>query len=173
MFAAFYRAGALVFGGGHVVLPLLQAAIVPMRWVSGPDILAGYGAAQAMPGPLFTFAAYLGAAMSSPPNGVPGAALCLAAIYLPSFFLVLGALPLWAVMRQNPNIRGGLSGVNAAVVGLLAAALYRPIMTSAIHSLADILTAAASLMALVVWKAPSWLVVVLTFVAVGIISKMS
>src|SRR5215468_4355635 len=125
-FEAFYRAGSLVFGGGHVVLPLLQAAVVPPGWVSNDAFLAGYGAAQAVPGPLFTFAAYLGAVMGPPPNGWRGAALCLVAIFLPSFLLVIGVLPFWEQLRRGAVAQAALRGVNAAVVGLLLAALYNP-----------------------------------------------
>jgi chromate transporter len=121
-FDAFYRAGSLVFGGGHVVLPLLQAAVVPPGWVGNDAFLAGYGAAQAVPGPLFTFAAYLGVVMQPEPNGWIGALICLVAIFLPSFLLVIGALPFWEDLRRRPGARAALMGVNAAVVGLLLAA---------------------------------------------------
>jgi chromate transporter len=123
VFEAFYRAGSLVFGGGHVVLPLLQASVVPPGWVTNDAFLAGYGAAQAVPGPLFTFAAYLGAVMSPEPNGWKGASLCLVAVFLPSFLLVIGALPFWNELRQRTWAQSALRGVNAAVVGLLLAAL--------------------------------------------------
>lgn len=161
MFDAFYRSGALVFGGGHVVLPLLQAATVPPGWLGNDAFLAGYGAAQAVPGPLFTFAAYLGTVMSQPPNGWAGGLLCLAGIFLPSFFLAIGPLPFWSWFRQHPVMRAGLKGVNAAVVGLLLAALYDPVWTGAIHAPADFAIAVVALVALVSWKAPPWLVVVL------------
>ncbi len=131
LFNAFYRAGSLVFGGGHVVLPLLQAAVVPPGWVSNDAFLAGYGAAQAVPGPLFTFAAYLGAVMGPAPNGWLGAAIALVAIFLPSFLLVIGVLPFWQVLRGRPFAQSALAGVNAAVVGLLLAALYNPVWTAA------------------------------------------
>ena len=137
MIDAFYRAGALVFGGGHVVLPLLQAEVVPSGWVDHETFLAGYGAAQAVPGPLFTFAAFLGATMSDAPGGWAGAALCLAAIFAPSFLLVVGALPFWEQLRGSTRARSALAGVNAAVVGLLLAALYQPVWTSAIHQPRD------------------------------------
>ncbi len=164
VFNAFYRAGSLVFGGGHVVLPLLQASVVPPGWVSNDVFLAGYGAAQAVPGPLFTFAAYLGAAMTAPPNGWLGAALCLAAIFVPSFLLVAGALPFWEDLRRTPAAQAALRGVNAAVVGLLLAALYHPVWTAGILGAGDFVLAAAALLLLVMWKTPPWLVVLLSAV---------
>lgn len=157
---AFYRSGSLVFGGGHVVLPLLQAEVVPTGWVSNDVFLAGYGAAQAMPGPLFTFAAFLGASMSQAPSGWLGGLLCLLAIFAPSFLLVLGALPFWENLRRSPRTQAALAGVNAAVVGLLLAALYQPVWTSAIFSARDFGLALIGLVALMVWKLPPWLVVV-------------
>jgi len=168
VFAAFYRSGALVFGGGHVVLPLLQSAVVPPGWVSGQDFLAGYGMAQAMPGPLFSFAAYLGAVMKPFPNGIAGALLCLVAIYLPSFLLVMGALPLWQAVRHRPGFGRTLRGINAAVVGLLLAALYHPVLTSAITGPADAALALAGLVLLVAFNLPSWAVVVLTVAGAGL-----
>lgn len=156
---AFYRTGALVFGGGHVVLPLLQAEVVPTLWVSNDVFLAGYGAAQAMPGPLFTFAAFLGASMQQPPTGWPGGLLCLLAIFAPSFLLVMGAMPFWESLRRSPRTQAALAGVNAAVVGLLLAALYQPVWTSAIFSARDFGLALIALVALMVWKLPPWLVV--------------
>src|SRR5215813_14013524 len=134
VFDSFYRAGALVFGGGHVVLPLLQAGVVAPGWVTSEQFVAGYGAAQAVPGPLFTFSAYLGAVMGPRPNGLAGASLALIAIFLPSFLLVVGALPFWAAVRAQPGVAAALRGINAAVVGLLLAALYHPVWTSAIRS---------------------------------------
>jgi chromate transporter len=137
---AFYRAGALVFGGGHVVLPLLQSAVVPGGAVSNAEFLAGYGAAQAVPGPLFTFAAYLGAVMRPEVAGLGGWAgglACLLAIFLPAWLLVVGALPFWDTLRQRPALQSALAGVNAGVVGILLAALYDPVWTSAIGSRAD------------------------------------
>ena len=157
---AFYRSGSLVFGGGHVVLPLLQAEVVPTGWVSNDVFLAGYGAAQAMPGPLFTFAAFLGASMTQPPSGWLGGLLCLLAIFAPSFLLVMGALPFWESLRRSPRTQAALAGVNAAVVGLLLAALYQPVWTSAIFSAGDFGLALIGLVALMVWKLPPWLVVV-------------
>ena len=164
-FDAFYRAGALVFGGGHVVLPLLQASVVPPGWVSNETFLAGYGAAQAVPGPLFTFAAYLGAVMGPAPNGWLGAIICLVGIFLPSFFLVIGALPFWENLRRGAAAQAALTGVNAAVVGLLLAALYRPVWTTGITSAADFALASAAFLLLFMWQTPPWLVVVLSAVA--------
>ena len=159
LLARFYRAGALVFGGGHVVLPLLQQAVVPPDWISGTRFLAGYGAAQAVPGPLFTFAAYLGAAMTPGPNGVAGGLLCLVAIYLPSLLLLIGVLPFWDALRRRAGVQAALRGVNAAVVGLLLAALYTPVWTSAIRRPADFAIGLAAFLLLVVWRLPPWLVV--------------
>lgn len=156
---AFYRAGALVFGGGHVVLPLLQASVVPNGWVSADAFVAGYGAAQAVPGPLFTFAAFLGASLSGTPTGWTGGALALAAIFLPSFLLIAGALPFWEQLRAQPQVRAALLGINAAVVGLLLAALWNPVITSGIHGVEDGLLAGVALLALMRWKWPPWLVV--------------
>jgi len=160
--AAFYRSGALVFGGGHVVLPLLRAAVVDPGWVSDSAFLAGYGAAQAVPGPLFTFAAYLGAVASLPPGGVAGAALALVAIFAPGLLLLMAALVFWQDLRAGANSR---AGVNAAVVGLLASALYDPVWTSAVRGPTDFAIAAAGFVALVVWRAPPLLVVVATAAA--------
>jgi chromate transporter len=165
VFDAFYRSGSLVFGGGHVVLPLLQAATVQPGWVDNDTFLAGYGAAQAVPGPLFTFAAYLGTVMGPEPNGWLGGLICLLGIFLPSFFLAIGPLPYWNWIRQHPVMRSVLKGVNASVVGLLLAALYDSVWTSAIHSSADFAIAAVALLLLVSWKVPPWLVVVLGAVA--------
>jgi chromate transporter len=161
-FDAFYRTGSLVFGGGHVVLPLLQAEVVPRGWVSNDAFLAGYGAAQAVPGPLFTFAAYLGAVMGSPPNGWAGALVCLVAIFLPSFLLIIGTLPFWAALRNKPAARAALKGVNAAVVGLLLAALYRPVWTAGIASAGDFALACTAFLLLFMWQVPPWLVVALS-----------
>src|SRR5499426_1510623 len=161
-FDAFYRAGSLVFGGGHVVLPLLQASVVPPGWVSNDAFLAGYGAAQAVPGPLFTFAAYLGAVMGPQPNGWTGALLCLVAVFLPSFLLVAGALPFWEDLRRRAAAQAALAGVNAAVVGLLLAALYNPVWTAGITSAGDFALAVAAFLLLYMWQTPPWLVVVLS-----------
>jgi chromate transporter len=170
LFEAFYRAGSLVFGGGHVVLPLLQASVVPPGWVSNDTFLAGYGAAQAVPGPLFTFSAYLGAVMGPQPNGWLGATLCLVAMFLPSFFLTIGALPFWDELRRRPAAQSALRGVNAAVVGLLLAALYNPVWTSGISSGADFALAIAAFLLLFMWQVPPWLVVVLSAVGGGLIA---
>jgi chromate transporter len=161
LFEAFYRAGSLVFGGGHVVLPLLQAAVVPPGWVSNDAFLAGYGAAQAVPGPLFTFSAYLGAVMGPKPNGWLGAALCLFAMFLPSFLLIIGPLPFWDDLRRRPWAQSALRGVNAAVVGLLLAALYNPVWTAGIANAGDFALASAAFLLLFMWRTPPWLVVVL------------
>ncbi|WP_411565481.1 chromate efflux transporter [Pseudomonas orientalis] len=156
---AFYRTGSLVFGGGHVVLPLLQAQVVPTHWVSNDLFLAGYGATQAVPGPLFTFAAFLGASISHAPTGWLGGLIALLAIFAPSFLLIFGALPFWASLRSSPRTQAALAGVNAAVVGLLLAALYQPVWTSAIFNVYDLAFALLALAALMVWKLPPWLVV--------------
>jgi chromate transporter len=160
VFDAFYRAGSLVFGGGHVVLPLLQAEVVPPGWVTNDAFLAGYGAAQAVPGPLFTFAAYLGTVMGPEPNGWVGALNCLVAIFLPSFLLVIGALPFWEEIRGLPLAQAALRGINAAVVGLLLAALYHPVWTAGITRPADFALAAAAFLLLFMWRTPPWLVVI-------------
>jgi chromate transporter len=165
VFDSFYRAGSLVFGGGHVVLPLLQAEVVPPGWVTAEQFLAGYGATQAIPGPLFTFSAYLGAVMGPEPNGVAGAALALVAIFLPSFLLIVGALPSWGALRSRPGAQAALRGVNAAVVGILLAALYQPVWTSAIATPADFALALAAFGLLAIWSVPPWLVVILTAAA--------
>jgi chromate transporter len=159
LFNAFYRAGALVFGGGHVVLPLLQAAVVPPGWVSNDAFLAGYGATQAVPGPLFTFSAYLGTVMGPAPNGWTGAALCLFAMFLPAFLLVIGPIPFWDALRKKSWAQAALRGVNAAVVGLLLAALYNPVWTSGITSAGDFALGVVAFLLLFMWKTPPWLVV--------------
>jgi len=162
LFDSFYRSGSLVFGGGHVVLPLLQSEVVPPGWISNDAFLAGYGAAQAVPGPLFTFAAYLGAIMGPEPSGWQGALLCIAAIFLPAFLLTIGVLPFWDDLRRFRVVRSALGGVNAAVVGLLLAALYHPVWTSAIKVPADFGLGLAAFALLVFWKIPPWLVVILS-----------
>ncbi|HEX2147829.1 MAG TPA: chromate efflux transporter [Pseudorhizobium sp.] len=159
---SFFRAGALVFGGGHVVLPLLQAEVVAPGWVSDNAFLAGYGAAQAVPGPLFTFAAYLGTVMGPAPNGILGAMIALIAIFAPGFLLLLGVLPFWDRFRRRPLAQAAMRGANAAVVGILGAALYSPVWTGAILSPYDFALALAGFLLLVVWKVPPWVVVVLT-----------
>jgi chromate transporter len=157
LFDTFYRVGSLVFGGGHVVLPLLQAEVVPSGWISNDAFLAGYGAAQAVPGPLFTFAAYLGAVI----GGWKTAVVCLVAIFLPSFLLVVGILPFWEGLRRRETAQAVLRGVNAAVVGLLLAAFYNPVWTSGIFTKADFGLAAVAFLLLFLWRTPPWLVVVL------------
>jgi chromate transporter len=161
LFDAFYRSGALVFGGGHVVLPLLRNAVVVPGWVSDSTFLAGYGAAQAVPGPLFTFAAYLGAVANMPPGGMAGAAIALVAIFVPGILCLLGTLPFWHALRAHPAAQAAMRGTNAAVVGLLAAALYSPVFTSAVQSQADVAIAAAGFVLLTAWCAPPLIVVVL------------
>jgi len=161
---AYYRTGSLVFGGGHVVLPLLQAEVVPPGWVTADAFLTGYGGAQAVPGPLFTLAAYLGAVMTPAPDPLSGAALALVAIFLPSLFLVVGALPFWGAVRSRPPFRAALQGVNAAVVGLLAAALYTPVFTNAVRGPQDLALVLVSAGLLMVAKAPPVAVVAVTVV---------
>jgi len=159
---SFYRTGSLVFGGGHVVLPLLQSEVVAPGWVGKETFLAGYGAAQAVPGPIFTFSAYLGTVMIPEPNGVIGGLIALGAIFLPAFFLSIGPLPFWDILRRRPAFQSVLRGVNAAVVGLLLAALYDPVWTSAVKDASDFALAAAALGLLMLWKLPPWLVVILS-----------
>jgi chromate transporter len=156
---AAYRSGALVFGGGHVVLPLLEEATVGRGWIEGDVFVAGYGVVQAVPGPLFSFAAYLGAAMTFGPGGFAGGAIMLVAIFLPAFLLVVGVVPFWDGLRRRLLLRRALSGVNAAVVGLLVAALWDPVIATAIHDWRDAVLALAALAALMVLRAPPWLVV--------------
>ncbi len=162
IFDSFFRVGSLVFGGGHVVLPLLQAEVVGPGWLTNEQFVAGYGAAQAVPGPLFTFSAYLGAVMKSTPNGWSGAFLALVAIFLPSFLLIVGALPFWDLLRSKASFQSALRGINAAVVGLLLAALYQPVWTSAIHAPGDFGLGLVAFGLLAFWKLPPWLVVALT-----------
>ncbi|MND31770.1 Chromate transport protein [compost metagenome] len=161
LFDAFYRAGALVFGGGHVVLPLLQSEVVATGWVTEDAFIAGYGATQAVPGPLFTFAAYLGAVVGPQPNGVFGAAIALVAIFLPGMLLLVGALPFWEGFRRHLPAQAAMRGANAAVVGILGAALYDPVWTSAIFTSKDFTLALAGFILLTVWKTPPWVVVVI------------
>jgi chromate transporter len=159
-FEAFYRAGSLVFGGGHIILPLLEADTVAPGWVSNDRFLAGYGLAQAMPGPLSTFAAYLGTVFGPPrAGGWAGALLCLCAIFLPSGLLVLGVLPFWESVRRRPGAQAALRGANAAVVGLLLAALYEPVWTSAVHGPGDFVLGLVLFGLLTLWKWPPWVVV--------------
>jgi chromate transporter len=160
-FDSFYRSGSLVFGGGHVVLPLLEAEVVGHGWLGQDAFLAGYGAAQALPGPLFAFSAYLGAAMDLPPHGAVGGMLCLAAIYLPSWLLVVGVLPVWDRARRAPAVQAALKGTNAVVVGILLAALYHPVWTAAVDGATAFVIVMASGLLLMAWRWPSWAVVLL------------
>ena len=164
----FYRAGALVFGGGHVVLPLLESQTVQAALLDADTFLAGYGAAQAVPGPLFTFSAYLGASMDSGPNGVLGAAIALVAVFLPAGLLVVGVLPFWDRLRQAPSARRAVMGVNAAVVGILAAALYDPVITQGVTSVGTLLIAVAVFASQWWGRAPIWAAVI----AAGIVGQL-
>jgi chromate transporter len=172
MMDAFYRSGALVFGGGHVVLPLLREAVVAPGWVSDDAFLTGYGAAQAVPGPLFTFAAYLGAVMTPPPNGVLGGVLGLVTIFLPGLLLHLGTLPFWESFRRRPGTQAVMRGINAAVVGLLGAALYSPIWTSSVQGPRDFAVALVGFILLMVWKAPPVVVVAASAVGGAIVALL-
>ena len=172
LFDAFYRSGALVFGGGHVVLPLLQAQVIAPGWVSNEAFLAGYGLAQAVPGPLFTFAAYLGAVMGPPPNGVAGAAIALVGLLLPGMLLVYGMLPFWDALRTRPAAQAAMRGTNAAVVGILGAALYNPVWTRAVLTPRDFALALAGVLLLTVWKLPPWVVVVF-LAGAGVLSGLT
>lgn len=169
LFDSFYRAGSLVFGGGHVVLPLLQSEVVPTGWVSNESFMAGYGAAQAIPGPLFTFSAYLGAVSTTPPTGWLGAMICLIAAFLPSFLLILGALPFWEKLREFKSMRQAMLGINAAVVGLLLSAFYSPVWTSGILNAKDFGLALFAFILLTFWKLPSWAVVLTSAVTGGLL----
>ncbi len=162
VFEAFYRSGALVFGGGHVVLPLLREAFVTPGWVSDDVFLAGYGAAQAVPGPLFTFAAYLGAVVKATPHGVPGAALGLFGIFLPGILILLGTLPFWDTFRKRAGAQAAMRGVNAAVVGLLGAALYNPVWTTSVKTPGDFAVVLLGFVLLMVWRTPPLVVVVIS-----------
>ena len=162
LFDAFYRSGALVFGGGHVVLPLLREAIVTPGWVSDDVFLAGYGAAQAVPGPLFTFAAYLGAVMKPLPHGVAGATISLIAIFLPGILVLMGALPFWDTFRRHARAQAVMRGVNAAVVGLLGAALYNPVWTSSVRGPGDFGIALVGFVLLTAWQTPPLVVVAIS-----------
>jgi chromate transporter len=165
LFEAFYHAGALVFGGGHVVLPLLRQAFVVPGWVSDDAFLAGYGAAQGIPGPLFSFAAYLGAVVGPSPHGLAGAALGLLAIFLPGVLILIGALPFWDTFRRRESAQAVMRGISAAVVGLLGAALYNPIWTSSVRTPGDFGLALAGFVLLTIWRAPPLLVVVISALA--------
>jgi len=162
LFDAFYRSGALVFGGGHVVLPLLREAFVTPGWISDDVFLAGYGAAQAIPGPLFTFAAYLGTVVTPTPHGIAGAVLGLFGIFLPGVLILLGALPFWDGFRERVGAQAAMRGVNAAVVGLLTAALYNPLWTSSVKTPGDFGLALLGFVLLTVWRSPPLLVVVVS-----------
>lgn len=170
LFDAFYRAGALVFGGGHVVLPLLETSVVDSAWLSEDEFLAGYGAAQAIPGPLFTFAAYLGAAVNIELNGVAGAAIALSAIFLPGMLLLLGVLPYWDALRSKAKARAAMAGANAAVVGILGAALYDPVWTSTVVSGQDFAIALTAFVLLTVWQVAPWKVVLGTALAGALVA---
>lgn len=172
MFDAFYRSGAFVFGGGHVVLPLLQAQVATPGWVTNEAFLAGYGLAQTVPGPLFTFSAYLGAVMGAAPSGLAGAAIALVAVFLPGMLLVYGALPFWDAMRTRPSAQAAMRGSNAAVVGILGAALYNPVWISAVLTPRDFALALAGFLLLTVWKAPPWIVVAL-LAGAGVLSSLA
>lgn len=167
LFAAFYRSGALVFGGGHVVLPLLREAFVTPGWIGDDAFLAGYGAAQAVPGPLFTFSAYLGALVAPQPHGIAGAALGLFGIFLPGILILIGTLPFWDAFRLRPGAQAAMRGVNAAVVGLLGAALYNPVWTSSVKAPGDFAIALVGFVLLMAWRAPP-LIVVLVSACAGI-----
>lgn len=169
---SFYRTGSLVFGGGHVVLPLLQAEVVPPGWISNDLFLAGYGAAQAVPGPLFTFAAYLGAIIQPGPGGWVGGMICLVSIFLPSFLILFGILPYWEQLRRKKSVRCALMGVNAAVVGLLLAAFYNPVWTSSIMSGKDFILGLVAFGLLVLWKVPPWMVVAVCALGAAILAML-
>jgi chromate transporter len=172
LFDAFYRSGALVFGGGHVVLPLLREAFVTPGWVSDGAFLAGYGAAQAIPGPLFTFAAYLGTVVAPQPNGPVGAVLGLVGIFLPGILILLGVLPFWDFFRRRAGAQAMMRGVNAAVVGLLGAALYNPVWTSSVYGPRDFAIALIGFVLLTAWRAPPLLVVAFSALA-GVLTALS
>ncbi len=173
LFAAFYRSGALVFGGGHVVLPLLREAFVAPGWLSDDAFLAGYGAAQAVPGPLFTFAAYLGALAKPEPHGIAGAALGLFGIFLPGILILLGMLPFWDAFRKRPAAQAAMRGVNAAVVGILGAALYNPVFTSSVKTPPDLAVALVGFVLLIAWRAPPLVVVVVSAIGGMALSLMA
>jgi chromate transporter len=160
MIDTFYRAGSLVFGGGHVVLPLLRSGVVPPGWISDDAFLAGYGAAQAVPGPLFSFAGYLGTLLAAGPGGIGGALICLVAIFLPAWLLIGGALPFWETLRRLAWTQSALRGTNAAVVGVLLAALYDPVWKEGVSGPREFALAIAAFAALALWNAPPWAVVI-------------
>ncbi len=169
---AFYGAGALVFGGGPVVLPLLESELVGPGWVDEELFIAGFGAAQAIPGPVFTFSSYLGAVMTPEPNGIAGAALALVALYLPSLLMVMAILPFFAALRTNTGVQAALRGVNAAVIGILLLALYDPLWTNAIREPSDLGLALAAFGLLAFWKFPPWVVVLLTAAGGGVLAAL-
>jgi len=173
LFDAFYRSGALVFGGGHVVLPLLRDAVVTPGWVSESAFLAGYGAAQAIPGPLFTFSAYLGAVVAPQPNGIDGAALALVGIFLPGILILIGTLPFWDTFRSRIGAQAAMRGVNAAVVGLLGAALYNPVWTSSVHNSVDVGLVVIGFVLLIYWRTPPIAIVVLGAVGGALLSSLT
>jgi chromate transporter len=164
-FNAFYRVGALVFGGGHVVLPLLQSQVVHRGWIDDTTLVAGYGITQALPGPLFSFAAFIGAAAGKPPNGWLGALICLTGIYLSPLLLMAGAIPFWETLRRTRSAQAALRGMNAAVTGLLLAALFDPLWLTAVHNARDLAVAIGAFALVSVWKFPSWLIVILAALA--------
>ncbi len=173
IFDSFFRSGSLVFGGGHVVLPTLKSEVVENGWVTTEQFIAGYGASQAIPGPLFTFSAYLGTVMDIGPGGIGGALIALIAIFLPSFLLVIAILPFWHRLSEAKRFRAALVGINAAVVGILAAALFDPVWTSSVKEPADFALAAAAFALLMFWKLPSWLVVILSAAAGAALSLIA
>jgi chromate transporter len=165
LFDAFYRSGALVFGGGHVVLPLLREAVVTPGWVGDDVFLTGYGAAQAVPGPLFTFAAYLGAVVKTSPHGIAGAIIGLFGIFLPGVLILLAALPYWDSFRKRAGAQAMMRGVNAAVVGILGAALYNPVWTSTVQTPTDFAIALVGFVLLIAWRAPPLVAVAFSAIA--------
>jgi chromate transporter len=171
LFNAFYRSGALVFGGGHVVLPLLHEAVVAPGWISDDTFLIGYGAAQAVPGPLFTFSAYLGTLVAISPHGVLGASVSLIAIFLPGLLVLTGTLPFWEEFRRRASAQAIMRGINASVVGLLGAALYHPVWTGSVTARADVALVVAGFLALTLWRLPPWVVIVF-LAATGAISPL-
>jgi chromate transporter len=172
VFDAFYRSGALVFGGGHVLLPLLQAEVVAPGWVTNQDFLAGYGVTQAMPGPLFTFAAYLGAVISAGPTALAGAAVALVAVFLPGGLLAYGILPFWDMVRARPRAQAAMRGANAGVVGILGAAFYNPVWTSAVLAPRDFALALIGFAMLTAWKLPPWTVVVFLAISSAVLGVL-
>lgn len=173
IFDSFFRTGSLIFGGGHVMLPLLQAEVVPPGWVTNENFIAGYGAAQAIPGPLSTFAAYLGTIMNAGPGGWIGGTIALIAIFVPSFLLVIGVLPFWEGLRSREWVQSALIGINAAVVGILLAALYDPVWTSAIHRPADFGLGLVAFGLLVFWKLPPWMVVLFSAAGAAALAQVT